>query len=204
MIEQRFNVVDPDIISRCIEDYNSREVYITPTMNKTYPGNSLGPLQQIIENVVGRKLEYCTGNFYKHSIPYLPHTDYKSHKENTLNVVIPLSYTGTKPHLVVFDQVWTLDSVTWCMHHPVYYFESNIGVKGCPYEYPVEHLTDSDIDEILYKEHLSHYPKETLKGLSGKAYPFEVGSVIIFDNRKIHCTSNFKGEKLGISLRFKS
>jgi hypothetical protein len=90
------------------------------------------------------------------------------------------------------------------MHHPVYYFESNIGVKGSPCEYPVEHLTNSDIEESLYSPYLNHYPRETLKGLSGNAYPFEVGSVIIFDNRRIHCTSNFKGEKLGISLRFKS
>ena len=200
---QKFNVIDYTIISRLVDDYNSRKSYDTSTMNKVGPGNSLAIIQDELENALGRKLEFVTGNFYKHTIPYLPHTDFKTYEQNYLNIVIPLSYSGDQASLVIFDQVWELDSISWCMHHPVQYFTYNTGVKGCPYEYPVKNLTGKIIDDNLYNLHLSHYPKNCLFGLSGQAYPFEPGSVIIFDNRHIHCTSKMNGEKLGISLRFK-
>jgi hypothetical protein len=173
-------------------------------MNKTSPGNSLFIIQEILENTLGRKLEFVTGNFYKHTTPYLPHTDFKTYEGNYLNIVIPLLYSGDRASLVVFDQTWSQDSITWCMHHPVQHFTYNTGVKGCPYEYPVNSLTGIEIDHIFYTQHLSHYPKQCLFGLSGTAYPFEPGSIIVFDNRHIHCTSKMNGEKLGISLRFKT
>jgi hypothetical protein len=200
---QKFNVIDYTIIARLVDDYNSRKSYDTSTMNKVGPGNSLAIIQEELENVLGRKLEFVTGNFYKHTIPYLPHTDFKTYEQNYLNIVIPLSYSGDQASLVVFDQTWEQDSVTWCMQYPVQYFTYNTGVKGCPYEYPVKNLTGIDIEDMLFKNYLSHYPKNCLFGLSGQAYPFEPGSVIVFDNRHIHCTSKMNGEKLGISLRFK-
>lgn len=202
-IIQKFNVIDSEMISRLVNDYNSRKTYDTNTMNKAGPGDSLAAIQEALENTLDRKLEFVTGNFYKHTIPYLPHTDFKTYEQNYLNVVIPLSYSGDQASLVVFDQIWEQDSVTWCMHHPVQHFTYNTGVKGCPHEYPVKGLTGIDIEDMLFKNYLSHYPKNCLFGLSGQAYPFEPGSVIVFDNRHIHCTSKMDGEKLGISLRFK-
>ena len=203
-IIQKFNVIDSEIISRLVNDYNSRKTYNTDTMNKAGPGDSLAAIQEALENTLDRKLEFVTGNFYKHTIPYLPHTDFKTYEQNYLNVVIPLSYSGDQASLVVFDQIWEQDSVTWCMHYPVQHFTYNTGVKGCPYEYPVKGLTGIDIEDMLFKNYLSHYPKNCLFGLSGQAYPFDPGSVIVFDNRHIHCTSKMDGEKLGISLRFKN
>jgi hypothetical protein len=200
--QQKFNVIDNAVLSKIINDYNSRESYDTSTMNKTSPGESLYLLQEILENQLGRKLDFVTGNFYKHSRPYLPHTDFKTYQQNYLNIVIPLSYSGKQASLVIFDQLWEQDSLTWCMHQTVHHFSYNIGVKGCPYEYPVKGLTGKDIDIELY-QHLTHYHKESLFGLSGQAYPFEPGSFMAFDNRHIHCTSKMNGEKLGISLRFK-
>jgi hypothetical protein len=201
---QKFNVIDSAMLSILINDYDSRQHYDTATMNKASPGDSLNVIQEVLENTLGRKLEYVTGNFYKHTTPYLPHTDFKTYEQNYLNIVIPLSYSGEQASLVVFDQTWEQDSVTWCMHHPVNHFSYNIGVKGCPYEYPVVGLTGIDIDNTFYTQHLLHYPKQCLFGLSGTAYPFEPGSIIVFDNRHIHCTSKMNGEKLGISLRFKT
>jgi hypothetical protein len=201
---QIFNVMEKSVIDYCISDYESRSIYDTTTMNKAEPQDSLRELHKIIEHSVNKKLEYCSGNFYKHNRPYLPHTDFKSYQGNTINVVIPLWYNSINvPHLVIFDQVWDQDSVTWCMDYPVQYFDTNIGVKGNPSEYPVKYLTNSTIDTDLYNHHLSHYSKFSLDKLSGIAHPFEIGSLIMFDNRRIHCTSNFLGEKLGISLRFK-
>jgi hypothetical protein len=202
-VSQIFNSVDRDIINLCLTEYNNFGAYDTETMKKASPNNSISLLKPVIEKELGVDLIYCSGNYYKHSAPYLPHTDYKTYQDNTINVVIPLSYTGDFPYLVIFDQVWDLDSVTWCMHHPVLRFETNIGVKGCPHEYPIRHSTNHPIDNFLYETYLNHYPKECLYGLSGTAYPFEPGSLIIFNNKKIHCTGKMKGEKTGLSLRFK-
>lgn len=196
------NVVTADVIDQCISDYNSREQYQTDTMNKAQPGDSLKLLHALCEQIIGHRLNYQSGNFYKHSTPYLPHTDYRVQQSNTINVVIPLHYTESLPHLIIFDQIWEQNSLTWCMHYPVLYFEINTGVKGAPYEYPVKNLTGQEIDPVLYTTHLSMYPKKYLHGLSGTAYAFEPGSIMIFDNQHIHCTSKFTGEKLGISLRF--
>ena len=200
---QFYNVIDPAMIKLCIDNYYSNSTFETDTMNKADTKNVLGLLTPMIENMLGKKLMYTGGNYYKHNKPYLPHTDYKTHENNTLTVVIPLSYTGSQPSLVIFDQKWELDSVTWCMHLPVQYFCYNIGVKGCPAEYPVIGLTDKEINNELYINYLNHFPKQLLRGLSGTVFPFEVGSILVFDNRYIHCTSKLDGEKLGISLRFK-
>jgi len=200
---QHLNVLTESVIWDLIDAYDSVGSYNTTTMNKASPHSVISWLQPILEQIVGRKLTYCSGNFYKHTIPYLPHTDYKSYQDNTLNLVIPLKYTGDQAHLIIFDQEWNQDSVTWCMHNPVHWFETNVGVKGAPHEYPIIGGTETDIDDNLYKSFLTHYLKHDLKGLSGTACPFEIGSIIEFNNKKIHCTSNFKGEKLGLSLRFK-
>lgn len=200
---QKFNAIDSSIISLCIEEYNRKESYETSTMNKADPKDIVELVQQSLENVLEKRLTYISGNYYKHTLPYLLHTDYKTYENNTLNIVIPLSYTGSQPSLVIFDQRWEQDSVTWCMQYPVQYFDYNIGVKGCPADYPVKGLTKAEIDNDLYNNYLTHYPKNLLRGLTGKPYPFEVGSIIVFDNRFIHCTSKLYGEKLGITLRFK-
>lgn len=200
---QKFNIIDTRTLQNLIDYYNSVGSYDTTTMNKASPGRAVEILRELLEEHLGKNLEYAQGNFYRHSNPYLPHTDYKTYQDGKINVVIPLKYIGDLPYLVIFDQIWDLDSITWCMHYPVQRFTVNVGVKGSPYEYPVKGLTDKDIDDTLYQKHLSHYPKRTLFGLSGTAFPFSPGSIMIFDARRIHCTSRMNCEKIGLTLRFK-
>jgi hypothetical protein len=204
MIEsfQKHNFIPNNIIELCLDEYKNKKKYETHTMNKAGPNECLTTLVSYVQSLFDYEITYCTGNFYKHSIPYLPHTDFKPHLRNVINVVIPLEYTKSLPYLVVFDQEWHLDSTTWCMQYQVQSFEINIGVKGCPYEYPVKKLTGKRIDPEL-RSYLPQYPEHTLFGLNGNAYPFEIGSIIVFDCRKLHATSNFTGEKTGISLRFR-
>lgn len=200
---QKFNVVSTAILKECINDYYGRESYQTDSMNKCSPGSSEEVLTEICQQVLGKSLKFCSGNFYKHSVPYLPHTDYRLDQDNELNVVIPLDYIGTLPYLVVLDQSWNKDSVTWCMHKDLIHFEVNTGIKGCPADYAdVQGLTGSPVSNELFT-YLKHYPKSMLFGLSGSAFPFTPGSIIAFNNQHIHATSTFVGEKLGISLRFK-
>ena len=200
---QQFNAVSDEILDTLIDHYVTAGSYDTASMNKL-PANLLAHLiTPIIEVIVDRELTYAGGNFYKHVVPYLPHTDYQPRDNNILNVVIPMQYTESLPNLIVFDQTWEQSPVTWSMHHKVQSFTVNIGVKGCPYEYSsIKNLTGKEIDHTLL-QYLNHYPKQCLFGLSGSAYPFVPGSVILFDNRKIHCTSSFTGTKLGLSLRYR-
>jgi hypothetical protein len=202
-MKQYHKVVPQDLIEVAVSDYNSRKKYDTVLMNKAVPGDSLRIFTPLIEQVLNKKLVFKSGNFYKHSISYLPHTDYKVSQGNTLNVVIPLWYSGDQASLIVFDQIWNLDSVTWCLNDTVHKFDVNTGVAGNPCDYPdVVGLTNSAVDIGLYAKHLSHRPMKCFYGLTGQAFPFELGSMIVFDNRHIHCTSKMSGEKLGLSLRF--
>jgi len=200
---QKFNAVSDKILNTLIDHYVAAGSYATESMNKL-PANLLEYLiTPIIEVIADKELTYAGGNFYKHTVPYLPHTDYQPRDNNILNVVIPMQYTESLPNLIVFDQTWEQSPVTWSMHHEVQSFTVNIGVKGCPYEYSsIKNLTGKEIDHALL-QYLNHYPKHCLFGLSGSAYPFVPGSAILFDNRKIHCTSSFTGTKLGLSLRYR-
>jgi len=200
---QKFNVISDDVIKKLINYYNSIGTYDTSTMNKADPKEVLPDITEILESIINRKLIYSSGNFYKHSSPYFPHTDFKRHEDNKLNVVIPLTYSLSKPYLIIFDQRWELDSVTWSLSDSVKYFSYNIGVKGSPWEYPITKRTLKEIDQEFYNRFLKFQPKDCFKDLSGNAFPFDPGSAIFFDNRQIHCTSAFVGEKLGLTLRFK-
>ena len=200
---QKFNVIDSETLSKCIHEYNSHNSYQTEWMKKCPPGSAVPLLTDICQDVLEIRLKFCSGNFYKHSLPYLPHTDYRLNQDNELNVVIPLEFQGILPYLMVFDQMWNKDSVTWCMHNQLLHFEVNTGVNGFPAEYSdVQGLTDRPINDDLYS-YLTHLPKYMLFGISGNAFPFMPGSIIAFNNKQIHCTSTFTGSKLGISLRFK-
>jgi len=206
--------INLELINELLNEYHSGSLVENNHMNKVLPREeTVNLIAEIVEPMIGRKLSrgYRGGNFYKHIWSYDLHTDYKTWLDNTLNVVIPLEFVEPQASLVIFDQVWELDSVTWSMNRPVPYLTFNIGVKGCPYEYPVKNLTAQDVDDKFHQTHLSRFPKECCFGLSGEAYLFQPGSMIIFDNRRIHCTSNLPdtldpwkiGQKTGLSLRYK-
>ena len=201
-----FNVIPDFIINECIADYDSKEKRHPGVMNTADPGVHIGKITNIVQDILGKKIQFKSGNYYKHNKPYLPHTDWFSHLDNNLNVVIPLKVEyplAQSPSLVVFDQKWKMNGVTWCMHHPVLQFNPNTGVKGSPNEYPIEGKTGVIMDPVLTHQYLRHYHPSDLFGLSGRTYSFTRGSAIIFDNQRIHCTSYFEGTKLGLSLRYK-
>jgi len=213
-VQVRKNVISQTFIKKLISAYNSS------------PPDDSG-MKKVIHNLVEDPsflsiIKKCIGttpvlnayNFYQTDAEnlYWPHTDYhESHSSETsnpadINVNVPLRYEGdTIPHLVIFNQRYLKSSVTWCLDEEVYPFQYNTGVSGRPYDYDITNKTDKPIDEEFYKEHLSdHGRKYNFFGLSGRAYPLEPGSFIAFDNRRIHCTSNKAGPKLGINITFNS
>ena len=112
-------------------------------------------------------------------------------------------HTEGTGRLVIFDQEWHEDSKTWMMIHPVKHYDVNTALPGCPFDYPITNKTDDKIDEFFYKAHLTQFPVWCWQNLSGKTYRFEENSIIIFDNKRIHCTNNFTGSKTGLTLRYK-
>lgn len=189
------NFLVQDDIDTLMEEYESHHDYISTSMMKAPPG----PAVSIIDEFVGMKR--IGGNYYKHSKPYFPHTDHRKEWGETINVVVPLYTSDPDAHLVVFDQRWHKDSVTWCLDRQVMHFTVNTGVAGRPCDYDVEGLTDEPISDELY-EHLSWAPKEQWYGLSGTAMPLTPGDILIFDNKYIHATSKLNGTKVGLSLRY--
>lgn len=192
------DVLSEDDINFLLEEYNSFNNYSDNIMNKA----GLGPAVKIIDEFM-HGFERIGGNYYKHEIPYLPHTDHKEKWGETINVVVPLHTTDPEASLVVFDQKYHKDSVTWCLQHGVINFEVNTGVAGRPYDYKeVEGLTEEPISEELY-EKLKWSPKESWFGLTGEIMPFTPGSLLIFNNKYIHATGVLNGTKIGLSLRYK-
>lgn len=183
-------------INQLLLEYEAYDSYESESMKKAPPGIAV---KIIDEMMIGYKR--IGGNYYKHSKPYLPHTDHRKDWGDSINVVVPLYTSDPNAHLVIFDQRYHYDSVTWCLHREVINFKVNTGVKGRPYDYDVEGLTDKDIDDDLY-EFLTWAPKDQWFGLTGKAIPFTPGNILIFDNKYIHSTGNLNGTKIGLSLRY--
>jgi len=198
------NIVSRELLQKAEEDFNSQPKVQRPEFEQTNAIGIIPEITDLVQKITGLKIKYKSGNYYEHTIPYLPHTDYNHFYDNSINVVIPIRFSGDKPYFIIFDQIWPNNSCCWMMNQsdPVDFSRTMLGVKGWPGEYPILNKTNKDIDDELYK-HLKRFPKYTLTNMSGKAYPFDPGNIMIFDNRKIHATGGGNWKKLGISLRFK-
>jgi hypothetical protein len=194
------NVVTLDHLKSLIEIYNNIGEYETDTMKKASGTDAVLEILKDIPQIDVARIKTC--HFYKHEVPYFPHTDFRS--DEIENIVLPLEVLGgDNPYLVIFDQYFEQPSVTWTFREDVH-FKINTGVKGRPVDFKeVVGLSEQPIDEELYNKCLYHYPKKYWQGLSGKAYKFTPGSIIQFDSKKIHCTSAMKcSSKLGLTIRY--
>jgi len=206
---QQNNVFTDQQINFLIDEYNKLEKY-DGLMNK---GES-GVLEEewfvsIIKKFIKIPCTLAAYNFYKidDQGSYLPHTDFIL-KDGCpdINVNIPLYYTGSKiPHLVIFDQRYLENSVTWCLDYEIQYFKHNTGVSGRPCDYDITDKTNESCNQELYDKHLKVQGAiDNFYSLSGKAYPLIPKSILMFDNTRIHCTGQLEGERLGISVSFSS
>jgi len=202
-------IIGRDVIAKIERYYDSIGTYRSEVMRKADPGESLDWVTPYIKMHVPEAGEFLGGNFYKHSQPYLPHTDHQVKWGDSINVVIPVAlYDVTSlPHLLVFDQVWDRGTATWTLDLPimpgVISSSTNEQIKGRPFDTPgVKGLTDRDVDEDFHRKYLSR-DRSQYHGLSGVALPFVPGSLLVFPNKQIHGTAKFTGTKLGLSLRFK-
>lgn len=194
------DVVTSDLLNSLIDIYNNSEEYETNSMKKAPGTDAVLELFKDHSVIEVDKIKTC--HFYKHKVPYYPHTDFR--KDEIQNLVIPLEVEGgPNPSLIVFDQYFENPSVTWTFREDVK-FKVNTGIKGRPCDFnEVKGLTNNPIEQGLYNNFLYHYPEKYWYGLSGKAYEFVPGSIIQFDSKKIHCTSAMEcSTKLGLTIRY--
>lgn len=204
--EQKLNVFDDQLIKRLHQYYDSIGVYRSPVMQKADPGKALEWVEPIIRKHYPNIKKFLGGNFYKHKTPYHPHVDHQLHWPLSVNFVIPIFVEGPPVDFIVFDQRWHMSPITWSMVQKVNeFFRNGFSItrpeQGIPGTSEIEGHTNTHIDEEFWKNHLDH-PHEYYFGLSGKAFPYVPGSVMMFETKHIHCTGKFNGLKLGLTLRY--
>lgn len=203
---QLFDVFDDDLIQRMRTYYESIGKYRSPVMNKADPGKAFDWVDPIIRQHFPQTDKFLGGNFYRHRTPYHPHVDHQPHWPLSINFVIPIFFEGPPVDFIVFDQRWHMSPRTWSMVQQVVEFfrngfSVNLPEHGIPGTSDIEGHTQKDIDYNFWKNHLDH-PHTYYYGLSGKAFPFEPKSLIMFETKHIHCTGKFEGNKLGLTLRY--
>jgi hypothetical protein len=152
------------------------------------------------------------GNIYKHTNIYTTHVD-SFENYQMINALLPiyLPESNNPQHFVVFDQwvnngfgrTWYGDRDDISEHGD---FDLNKKTSLIPYtDESVYGLTDCDIDEDFYRKYLDapfHKPKY-FKGLTGTAYKFVPGNLILFNSNQLHTTGNLNVDwKLGLHINF--
>ena len=171
-------------------------------------------LQDILDPILSkyfRTNKGSGGNIYKHQNLYSLHVD-SDEPTQMINVNIPIHLEVTNPeqHFIVFDQ-WTDNGFgqTWYGDRDDlnnYNFDRNKKVAMTPWEDErVYDKTDVDIDPEFYNKYLDfdcHKPSY-FKGLSGTAYNWKPGNMVVFNSNNIHCTGKLVGPwKMGLLINF--
>lgn len=152
------------------------------------------------------------GNIYKHSNLYTTHVD-SGEPFQLINCLIPIYLHEPKAtqHFVVFDQ-WIDNGIgrTWYgdRHDPIsnYDFDFNKKTNLIPFtDDQVHDKTDVDIDLQFYKDYLEYYNHKHsyFKGLTGTAYEFKPGNMILFNSNNLHSTGKLVSPwKMGLHINF--
>ena len=171
--------------------------------------------REILEPILSKYIKITRGyggNVYKHSNLYTTHVD--SHDQHqTINVMLPIftPTPGLPQHFIVFDQwmdngtgrTWYGDREDIKLNGD---FDLNKKSASIPYLDPLVHdKTPFDIDPDFYSNYLE-YPKhkmEYFKGLTGTAYEFKPGNLLIFNSNNLHCTGKLTNPwKMGMFINF--
>lgn len=199
--------ISPGILEQLKQIYDTSGPYRSSTMNKADPDRALPVVEPILREHFPFMGKFLGGNFYKHSLPYHPHVDHELTWPLAVNFVIPITIENTDTDFIVFDQRWHMSPRTWSLVQDINKFRQNdftttIPTSGIPGLSEIEGSTKQPVDEQFWKEHL-HHARENYFGLSGKAFSFKPGSVIMFETKHIHCTGRFfNGTKLGLTIRY--
>jgi hypothetical protein len=145
-------------------------------------------------------------NFYKHSNSYFPHCD-AIEDSAWLNIVIPISRMGARSvqKFIVFDQLWQGKNITWLGNYQFpgdFYSNKKTNNRPCDSEF-LENSTGTALPMDIW-QHIEqkHFTLDYFHGLSGVAYDWYPGNVLVFDSRHPHATGRMQStSKLGVSIR---
>lgn len=171
-------------------------------------------LRDVLDPILSKYIRTVNGqggNIYKHTNLYSLHVD-SDEPYQMVNVNIPIHLEVSDPvqHFIVFDQ-WTDNGLgrTWYGDRPDannYNFDHNKIASITPWNDPAVYgKTDQDIDLDFYNKYLDfdlHKPSY-FKGLTGTAYNWKPGNLVVFNSNNIHCTGKLIGPwKMGLLINF--
>ena len=171
-------------------------------------------LRDVLEPILSQYFRCINGqggNIYKHSNLYTTHVD-SVDPIQMINALLPIHVTNENAiqHFVVFDQ-WVDNGFgqTWYGEDRSTGssdFDINKKVSLSPWQDDRVHdKTSLDIDTKFYDAYLEdpkHKPSY-FKGLSGTAYEFVPGNLLLFNSNNLHCTGKLVGPwKMGLHINF--
>lgn len=161
----------------------------------------------LLENKISfNNYEIVGDNFYRHSNSYFPHCD-AIELNAWMNIVIPIELTEIygQQKFIVFDQCWSGQNATWMGKFKLPGdFSSNKKREDRPCD--SEHFcngTKQELPENLWENlDQTYFDKDYFHGMSGTAYDWVPGHIIVFDSYHIHATGKMQCKsKLGLSIR---
>lgn len=202
------NIISVDIIEELISFFwNNKDKHCsTNTMLKlNLPWQGIKEfLEPVLSNIIDTR-NNLGDNYFHHKYSYLPHSDY--HTKESYNVLIPLELENVADdqYFIIFDQLFLHEGRTFCGNMEIPEFDYNKTYKGKIKNEDASKLTNEDINLQFYQTYLQSEkrPLDLFWGLSGNAFKWIPGNVIVFNSRHIHCTGKMNCDaKLGLSLRF--
>ena len=135
------------------------------------------------------------GLFHESFKPLNLHVDTGKNPENIIykQALIPLTSLS---ETILFEPRWYGPATSFSIDPKVL---NSTGYN----ERSSEHIGDEVFDKDLHKKYLTHEDINNLTGLKIKfIYEWSPGDVFIFDRTFPHCSSNFKGKKIGLTSFF--
>lgn len=211
------NFISEEEIQHLIAIYKNADSKNSPLVYKNTGPVTLDLLPYINDVVIDtilKKIKTIIGN-YEITASFFFETDYPHiiHNDDTFElpsgvfkaINIPLKFIGnikTVPKLCFFDQCY--------FHGPAKFFNGDNEIPTYynkqVYDYSdVENLIDSSVTTELYQKYFTHLKPSWLSGLSLKSVIDQhIGSAIIFDSVRLHCSNDFRRQgiksKLALSI----
>ena len=205
------NIINTDIRTELINFFwaNKDLHFFTNDMlkiRKPWQGITEELLEPILSNIIDTT-NSLGDNYFYHKFSYLPHTDYQ--EKESYNVLIPLDIENKidEQFFVVFDQMFLHNGRTFCGNLEMEEFVSNKLYRGHIKTEDATDITNKSMSTKFYNTYLDNsYPmchQDLFWGLTGNAFEWIPGNIIVFDSRHIHCTGKMNCDaKLGLTLRF--
>jgi hypothetical protein len=205
------NFIEPELQKYLLGIFAREQHYNTQTMEKAslpmQDREFVDCINKIIQNATGAQDYVIVGdNFYRHAISYFPHCD-AIEDSAWMNIVIPLKLEDviSQQKFIVFDQTWQGQNATWVGNLKLkgdFYSNKKISERPCDSEL-LAYKTNMELPLDIW-QHIDnkYFNRDYFYGMSGSAYNWAPGNVIVFDSQHVHATGRMQCKfKTGLSIR---